>query len=801
MHLFTLARLSIIISLAAVPAFASVSGLPEPSPDLLKSQWAAEWITHAAAPKSEFGVYLFKKTFELSAVPSRFVVHVTGDARYRLFVNGRSVCFGPQRSDAWICHYDSVDLAPWLRPGTNVVASQVWSYGENTPYAITGLRTGFLLQGDSENSALVNTNATWQVMQDTAYVAVPVSLPTYIVVGPGLRVQGAAHPWKWQEPNNSGPGEWSEPRLLGKAAPAGWGTEIYHALTPRTIPFMEESAVRFSTVRRSDGVRPSTGFLEGRSPLVIPAHAHTSILLDQGVETNAFPQLIVSGGLGGRVRLTYAEALIDETTKQKGNRDQVDGKILVGMSDEFLPEGGDHRTYSTLEFRTYRYVQLEIETADASLRVDDLFGMFTGYPLQQRAKFSSDDPALQRVWDVGWRTARLCAGETYYDCPYYEQLQYVGDTRIQGLISLNVAGDDRLVRNAIELYDRSRIAEGLTQSRYPSVTPQLINTFSLFWIQMVHDYWMHRQDDSFIRDRLAGLQSVLGWFENRIDPSTGLLGPLKYWTFVDWTDEWAWDPKLGMGGEPDGARAGGSSIVSLQLAATLGQAAEMFRANGRGDLADHYTQMAEGLRGAVNKLCWDEKRHLYADTPQKRSYSQHANAMAVLSGAVEGSSATSLMKRVVADTSLIQCSTYFRFYLLRAMKTAGLGDEYLSQLGPWRTMLSLGLSTFAEKPDPTRSDCHAWSASPVYEFLATVCGIEPASPGFATVRIEPHLGNLQHAEGTVPHPSGEIRTAFVRQGKAGVAATLSLPNGVTGTFVWNGKSTPLTSGDQKIVIP
>jgi alpha-L-rhamnosidase len=47
----------------------------------------------------------------------------------------------------------------------------------------------------------------------------------------------------------------------------------------------------------------------------------------------------------------------------------------------------------------------------------------------------------------------------------------------------------------------------------------------------------------------------------------------------------------------------------------------------------------------------------------------------------------------------------------------------------------LGLTTFAEKPDPTRSDCHAWSASPNYDFLATVAGIEPALPGFKTVKI------------------------------------------------------------------
>ncbi len=122
------------------------------------------------------------------------------------------------------------------------------------------------------------------------------------------------------------------------------------------------------------------------------------------------------------------------------------------------------------------------------------------------------------------------------DCPYYEQLQYVGDTRSQTLISLYVSGDDRLMRNALELFDRSCIPEGLTQSRYPSLSPQIINAFSLFWVDMLQDYWRHRSDDVFLRARLTGLQSVLAWFEAKIDPSTG---PLPYWIFVDWADEWA----------------------------------------------------------------------------------------------------------------------------------------------------------------------------------------------------------------------------------------------------------------------
>jgi hypothetical protein len=293
-----------------------------------------------------------------------------------------------------------------------------------------------------------------------------------------------------------------------------------------------------------------------------------------------------------------------------------------------------------------------------------------------------------------------------------------------------------------------------------------------------------------------GIQAVLDWFEKHIDAKTGMLGGLPYWSFVDWPDEWPWDVAADIGGEAPGAHSGGSAIVSLQFAMALDQAADLFHASGRHGPADRYAELAGKLRAATLRHCWDEQRRLLADTPEKRSFSQHANALAVLAGAVQGEPARELVQRVLADRSLVPCTLYFRFYLLRALKAAGLGDAYLDQLGPWKDMIARGLTTFAERPEPTRSDCHAWSASPLYEFLATVCGVEPASPGFKTVRIAPHLGTLRHAEGVVPHPAGPIRVQLTREA-TGLRAQVNLPGSLTGELIWNGKTVPLHPGDQE----
>jgi hypothetical protein len=131
------------------------------------------------------------------------------------------------------------------------------------------------------------------------------------------------------------------------------------------------------------------------------------------------------------------------------------------------------------------------------------------------------------------------------------------------------------------------------------------------------------------------------------------------------------------------------------------------------------------------------------------------------------------------------------------MKKAGLGDEYIAQLQPWRDMLNLGLTTTPEYPEPTRSDCHAWSAHPDFDLLATVAGIEPAAPAFREVAIHPHLGSLRWLKAALPLPFGKITVDYRRQA-SGLVADVTLPTGVKGWFYWKGEVRPLHPGAQSL---
>src|SRR2546423_3453812 len=757
----------------------------------------ANWIAPAKVPGDSFTVFHARKPFALETAPSRFVVHVSADNRYRLYVNGVQVSSGPQRSDVTHWRYETVDLAPQLHPGRNVIAALVWNWGSARPVAQHTHRTGFLIQGDSPaEAALVNTGSAWKVLVDSAYAPITITsadMGNYFAAAPGDSIDGVRYPWGWETAQYDD-NAWTAPAIVGDVRrhampPGDYGEVSGWQLEPRSIPPMEEKEQRLPSVRRASGVQTDGSFLRGSEDLVIPARTTASILLDQSHTTDAYPILETSGGAGSSMRLTYAEALVD-AKGQKGNRNEIEGRTIHGVHDVFLTDGGAHRRFTTLYWRSFRYIQLDITTRDEPLRVHDLHGIFTAYPFVERGRFTSDLPWLADMRRINWNGARIGAFETYMDTPYWEQLQYIGDTRVQALISLYVAGDDRLVRQAIEHFDLSRIPEGLTTSRYPSSLTQLIPPFSLIYIAMVHDYFMHRNDPAFVRARLPGIRAIPDWYARHID-STGMLGAMPYWNYVDWTPRWD-------RGVPPRGDAGHSTTISLLYVYALERAAELEQSLGMRGAAQDYRVRAQAVRTAVRMRAWDSARQLFRDSPDTTCHSQQTNVLAILAGAVPARMERAVMERVLADTTLTPASYYFSFYTLEALRKAGLGERYIEQLAPWQTMLKLGLTSAPENPEPTRSDTHAWAAHPNYGLLATVLGVRPSSPGFRTVRVAPALGPLRRAEGRVPHPLGDIDVKLVREGERGIRGEVTLPRGLTGEFLWHDQRRQLHAGRQTI---
>ncbi len=767
---------------------------------ILQMQWKAQWIQADPSNPYNYGVYHFRKTFQLDAVPAHFVVHVSADNRYKLYVNGTMVSLGPARADVYHWNFETVDIAPYLKQGKNVLASVVWNFGYLRQEAQMSLQTAFILQGNTATESVVNTDTSWKCMKDTAYSPLQEHIPhAYFVTGPGEKVNFNNYLQQWEQPDFNDAG-WQNASPIFPGLPKGVFAYTYGwMLVPRTIPQVELTPQRLQAVRTVNGAALPQSFPATKQSFTIPANTQVSILLDQGFETNAYPVLQFSKGKDATLAMGYAEALFkkegDKIVYLKGNRNEVDGKAFIGVFDQITADGKDAQTFTTLTWRTFRYIQLDIQTKGEALTIDDLYGIHTGYPFQYNATFDAGDPQLNKILEVGWRTARDCAVETYMDCPYYEQLQYVGDTRIQALVSLYNSGDDRLMRNAITQLDYSRLAEGITASRYPSVTPQQIPPFSLWWIGMVHDYWMYRDDKAFVRNFMPGVRQVLTFF-SRYQAKDGSLHNAPYWEFTDWSEGGGWK-----NGIPPSGTDGSSSNLDFQLLWAYQLAAQMEDSLGMKEYAQLYKSKAAQLMQTINAKYWDEGRGLYGDTKEKNLFSQHANTLAILTNAVTGNKANAIANKILKDTSLTQATIYFNYYVNQALAKAGFGDVYLDQLGIWKDNLKYGLTTWAEisNIDASRSDCHAWGASPNIELFRTVLGIDSDVPGFNHIDITPHLGKLTQVKGSIPHPKGTIAASYSLNNGTW-QANIELPKGTTGTLHFKGKTFTLKEGNNQVSI-
>ena len=778
----------------ALAAVGCAVAAPAREPDLVNAEWPASWVTCPGAPARGTGVYHFRKQLTLARRPEAFVIHVSADNRFLLFVNGVRVGEGPARADLDHWRYETYDLAAHLHAGANVIAATVWNYGGFAPVVQMSDQTGFLVQGDTPAESDANTDASWEVEPERGQGFAPVrqaDVPNYYAATPPETFDAALYDWDWTDPERSSGPSWVHAVAVGTGeagryphgCPSGTGSGLNRwLLVPDPLPAMAYEPAEAGRIVRSRGLGDAAAL-----PARIAPHTEATVLFDRGAMTTGFARLEFSGGKGAELRVTYAEALVDAHGR-KGNRNEVEGRSILGLVDTVACDGGDHRSWTSLSWRAWRYLQVDVRTGDEALTLGGLGVTFTGYPFVERGGFSASDPDLATIWKVGVRTARMNAHETYSDCPYWEQLQYLGDTRIQALISYTAFGDDRLARQALDAYDASRSDEGLTQSRYPSALPQYIPTFSLLWIGMLHDYWMYRPDPAPLARWVPHTRGVLEWYARHLR-ADGLLGRMPWWNFGDWTADFVF-------GVPPQDADGGSALLSLDYMAALRDGADLEEAVGNPALAAGYRERAAAVGRAVFARCWAPEAGLLAETPARTHFSEQANAMALLMDVVPPADRGRLVDVLLgakAPVSLSAASIYFRFYVARALDHAGMADRYLGTLGPWRGMIARGLSTWAETEEPTRSDDHAWSAHPTYDLLTLVAGIHPASPGFAAVRIAPQPGSLTEVSATLPHPAGPLLVHYVLK-DATWTFEVTLPPGVTGTLEWNGAATPLKPG-------
>jgi hypothetical protein len=527
----------------------------------------------------------------------------------------------------------------------------------------------------------------------------------------------------------------------------------------------------------------------GQGQIVVPANTEEFLLWDLGNYYCAYPLCEVSGGAGAKMTWSWAESLYLPDSDAKGQRDEFIGKRFRGNTDTFLPEGGDHQQFSTLWWRAGRWCLVSIKTAAEPLKIHRLALDENRYPCENESSFDGGDADLPGVMAIAVRGLQMCSHETFMDCPFYEQLMYDGDTRLEMLTTMAMTRDDRLVKRGIELFDFSRRNWGFVNERYPAFLPQNSPTFSLIWALMLRDYAFWRNDPGFVKARAIGLRSMLEHFDPYLNQD-GLLENLPGWPFMDWVPEWD------AGDAPDSVR-GVSALDNLLYVYALQKSAEVEVSLDEPLLAQRLRAKADRTAAAVRAKFWDEKRGLMADNLAHDQFSEHGQCLALLTDTLTGAQAQRCFDQLLSAPDLKRTTIYFSFYLMETWQKFGRGDLIVNRMNFWKDLVRQGLKTPVEMPGNTRSDCHAWGSHPLFHLQASIAGVRPASPGFRTVRIAPEPGPLPKIVSRIPHPDGFISLDLTFTGKQ-CHGQVELPSGITGVFVWGGREQKLQGGTNTI---
>lgn len=689
---------------------------------------------------SDTALFSFTKKFTHSG---KLILKISASTRYQLYINGKFALEGPCQGTAYENYYEEADISSYLRNGENELRVLVLHVADNVFTTVFPADRPILwVEGTDENKPVIRSDASWHAHKISGRDFVRsdfIFIMHSVCPFEHLRETLTETPVEIEEGNAAN---------LQNDGFDEWGAKGTLCLKKSPLPQMETRA---------------------EHPTKICKTTETGYVLDACCYTTAKVRVKVRGTKGDVLRLTYGECFLKSVegwTLKKGKRDDTSG-FIKGPFD-VIDLTGEEQEIEFFWYRAFRYIEVsckDIKNLSIAVTYAPYF-----YPFDIAAKFSCSDESYNKIWDTSIQTLLCCSHEIFVDCPHFEQQQYDMDSYLEAMYALKISGDTRLVKKAISDLAQSQQPSGLLRANYPSRMTQIIPTFSIYWLMLLHDYYVYSGDSEFVKPYLGTVDKILWAFHNLLNEN-GLVSS-SHWPFVDWA-------KTFRGGVPSDGVLSPICVYSMQYSAGLKCAAHLCKLLGREALSKEYMSRKEALDKAVRIYFRNEEKGYYNDTLTTAAFSQHTAIWAILSEIETGENAVRLA-RIMMDPKTVSCSFSMGFFLFRALEKVGMYDLAEANLKGFQTMLDLNCTTWCENPDDPRSECHGWSASPLYEFTTGILGVKQTGIGYKSIEINPTPWHLTHAEGAVPTPLGIVSVAWKKiDGK--IHLSYSAPRGMTVT--------------------
>ena len=734
-------------------------------------------------------VVLFRREFELDLVPASAPARIWVDGRYILSVNGTEVACGPVRSEPRSAHYDIVDIAPHLRQGTNVLAITARHFGQSTSWWIPvpptySLGAGSLVFEAKVGDEWIISDRTWRSTPGAAWSAVPV--PGDVACLPLESFDARAHVWGWESAGFDD-SEWKKSFEITPMHTGADGRK-----SPPSSPFgMLRPPVRVAFPGGSVHTAANTGgnLVDGTDLVEDPV---AQVLADQdgaatssgSVEMRHFDLGRIAAGLVS-LRITGAEpgTVIDLAASE--HVDAAGKLVTLGQHAglRHVCRGGDE-TFQSFDVIGTRFLHASIRRVSGPSEICLEVSVTDQHrPRPAGASFECSDPLLNEIHAIGLRTVDLCALDAYVDCPTREQRAWTGDSVVHQMVDLVSNPDWSMPIWHPQLATHAR-PDGMlamaAASDFSADDRMYIPDWALHWIHSLFNLHLYTGDRDLVAEYLPVAERVLRWFESFLGPDD-LLHDVTGWPLSDWASVYM---------------NGCSSTTNALWARGLDEFAVMSEWIGNAANA-RWARDRHGDVAVAFEVFWDDERGVYidhlVDGEARPEAAQHPGALAIVADLVpveriarvvsgitdrsklirhsfvmdrltvegDGQGFVYLMNGYPKDPpwnaldQMVEGEPFFQYVVHDALAKAGRADLIADQCRNWGMFIDAGETTWPECwSGGTR--CHGWSSTPTRDLVVHVLGITPAEPGYAKVRVNPSLGDLEWARATVPTLHGFI---------------------------------------------
>lgn len=758
----------------------------QPLPDRELDLSPARWIWYPSQRVLQNTVVLFRRSVSIKRPPDSALGWILGDSRYRLWVDGKRIQWGPAPSDPRFSEADPMDLTALLPVGEHVIGVEVLYFGQGDgtwPIGKAGLLFRLDLTYEDGTTEQIVSDASWQTHLARSWK--PGQYKRWYLRAFQEEFDARRYPYGWTEPDFTPDEHWLDALVTGSLAnrPAictdlsdylfdSDGDESASQLRRRQVPMLDEALVTGARLEESLSViwrRPPEEYFESLTPdayaidrrsvveETAPGRWSTNLAEGQAIAlTFSFPEQVVGWPL---FSITAPEGTIVEMMPHEAHR--VGGPGLLNSRfhswTRFICRAGKN-TLEPFDFESLRWLQLHIRNAHGPVHVESVGVRRRVYPWPNAARLSVDDEPLRRLWAAGINTLHNCAQDTIVDCMGRERQQYSGDIGHVLHATMFAFGAFQQAGRYVDTYSQGLMNAGYYLDSWPAYDrlarlPERELQLSRWGPLLDHGvghvfdcyhYWMATGDAHQLREAFARHRRFFAYLQS-IRQRDGLLPVEDLGTPWVWIDHDAYRRQRHK-----------QCAFNLYVAGMTREAlAPLARAFGADGLADEVHAFGTGLLDATQKHFWSRSDRTFivnlpwiSDEGGAPRTCDRSLAMAELYDLFfDDDRAASVEILASAPPEMGFSYPANAGWRLRALAKAGRIDVVLDELrSRWATMRSvLENNTLSEHWDPGYDDTSQWShapVAPVYLLFQGVAGIRPLEPGFTRYEVRPQLGDL-----------------------------------------------------------